>query len=80
MFVRVKSTPNSPRRSVQVVESSRMGDKVPRRIVRHIGNARDQPEQAKRLKSEALFALGAVRRARCRLVRRLLSPSLQNRK
>jgi hypothetical protein len=46
MFVRVKSTPNSPRRSVQVVESSRMGDKVPRRIVRHIGNARDQPEQA----------------------------------
>ena len=40
MFVRVKSTPNSPRRSVQVVESSRVGDRVSQRIVRHIGVVR----------------------------------------
>lgn len=47
MFVRVKSTPNSPRRSVQVVESSRTGGKVSQRIVRHVGIALDDAEQAK---------------------------------
>ena len=45
MFVRVKSTPNSPRRSVQVVESSRTGSKVSQRIVRHIGIALDEQEE-----------------------------------
>lgn len=45
MFVRVKSTPNSPRRSVQVVESSRSGGKVSQRIVRHIGIALDEQEE-----------------------------------
>lgn len=45
MFVRVKSTPNSPRRSVQVVESSRAGGKVSQRIVRHIGIALDEQEE-----------------------------------
>ena len=47
MFVRVKSTPNSPRRSVQVVESSRTGGKVSQRIVRHIGIALDEQEETK---------------------------------
>jgi hypothetical protein len=37
MFVRVKSTPNSPRQSVQIVESVRQGDQVKQRIVRHVG-------------------------------------------
>lgn len=46
MFVRVKSTPNSPRRSVQVVESSRTGAKVSQRIVRHMGIALDEQEEA----------------------------------
>ena len=46
MFVRVKSTPNSPRRSVQVVESSRTGGKVSQRIVRHIGIALDEQEES----------------------------------
>jgi transposase len=47
VFVRVKSTPNSPRRSVQVVESSRTGGKVSQRIVRHIGIALDEQEESK---------------------------------
>lgn len=78
MFVRVKSTPNSPRRSVQVVESSRVGDKVSQRIVRYIGIALDEAEEAKlramaqefierelaqRLNAHSLFAVDAVRRS-----------------
>jgi hypothetical protein len=78
MFVRVKSTPNSPRRSVQVVESSRVGERVSQRIVRHIGIALDAHEEAKlramaqefiertvaeRLNADSLFAVDAVRRA-----------------
>jgi transposase len=47
MFVRVKTTPNSPRRSVQVVQTSRVGDKVSQRIVRHMGIALDASEEAK---------------------------------
>jgi hypothetical protein len=47
VFVRVKSTPNSPRRSVQVVESVRSADAVRQRIVRHMGIALDADEEAK---------------------------------
>lgn len=47
MFVRVKSTPNSPRRSVQVVESHRLGQRVSQRIVRHMGIALDDEELGK---------------------------------
>lgn len=46
MFIRVKTTPNSPRRSVQVVESRREGDKVSQRIVRYMGIALDEGEEA----------------------------------
>ena len=75
MFVRVKSTPNSPRRSVQVVESSRDGDRVKQRIVRHMGIALDADEEAKlrvmaeefisrsltqQLNEQALFETAAV--------------------
>lgn len=77
VFVRVKSTPNSPRRSVQVVESSRTGERVSQRIVRHMGIALDAQEEAKlralaeefisrslteRLNEGALFESPAVRR------------------
>ena len=41
MFVRVKSTPNSPPRSVQLVKSVRQGDKVKQKIVRYVGSAMD---------------------------------------
>jgi len=44
MFVRVKTTPNSPRKSVQLVESVRDGTAVRQRIVRHIGIALDEDE------------------------------------
>ena len=44
MFVRVKKTPNSPRSSVQIVESSRVMGKVKQTIVKHIGVAQDYNE------------------------------------
>ena len=44
MFIRVKTTPNSPRKSVQLVESVRNRDKVRQKIVRHIGIAMDEQE------------------------------------
>lgn len=47
MFVRVKTTPNSPRRSVQIVESVREGAKVRQRIVHYVGIALDAEEEGK---------------------------------
>ena len=47
MFVRVKTTPNSPRKSVQLVESIRAGTTVRQKIVRHIGIAMDADELVK---------------------------------
>jgi hypothetical protein len=44
MFVRVKTTPNSPRKSVQIVQSVRKGDKIAQKIVRHVGIAMDDKE------------------------------------
>lgn len=44
MFVRVKSTSNSPRKSVQIVQSVRKGDKVSQKIIRHVGIAMDDEE------------------------------------
>ena len=44
MFVRVKSTPNSPRKSVQIVQSIRKGTIVSQKIVRHVGIAMDDEE------------------------------------
>lgn len=39
MFVRIKTSPNSPKKAVQIVESFREGDKVKQKIVRHVGTA-----------------------------------------
>lgn len=47
MFVRVKTTPNSPRKSVQIVASLRRGDKIIQKIVRHVGIAWDDEELEK---------------------------------
>jgi transposase len=47
MFIRVNKTPNSPRCSVQIVESIRSGDKVRIKIVHHVGIARDEEEVQK---------------------------------
>jgi transposase len=53
MYVRIKTTPNSPRRSVQIVESVRDGNKVKQKIVRHVGIAMDDDE-LRRLQELAL--------------------------
>lgn len=49
MFVRSKTTPNSPRKSVQVVENYRdiKTGKVKQRILRYVGIAMDDSEEAK---------------------------------
>jgi len=45
MFIRVKTSKNSPKKAVQIVESYRTADgKVRQRIVRHIGTALDEQE------------------------------------
>jgi transposase len=45
MFVRVKTTPNSPRKSIQIVESYRKAGKVSQKIIRHVGVAMDEEEE-----------------------------------
>lgn len=47
MFVRIKTTPNSPKSAIQIVESVRRGDKISQKIIRHIGYALDADELAK---------------------------------
>ena len=54
MFVRVKTTPNSPRKSVQIVESIRKDDKVKQKIVRYVGIAMND-EELEKLKELADF-------------------------
>ena len=50
MFLRTKSTPNSPRKSVQIVETYRNDDnRVRQRIVRHVGVAANDAELARLL-------------------------------
>ena len=52
MFVRIKTTPNSPRKSVQIVNSVRNGDKVNQKIIRYVGIAMNDDE-LKKLKNLA---------------------------
>ena len=54
MFVRVTSTPNSPRKAVKVVESVREGFKVKQVLLLHVGIASDdtQIEKLKRIATE----------------------------
>eukprot|EP01041_Mallomonas_annulata_P020278 gene20278-39981_t len=47
MFVRVNTTSNSPRQSVQIVESKRDGHKVKTKILRHVGIALNENELEK---------------------------------
>ena len=44
MYVRIKTTPLSPRKSIQIVEGIRVGDKVKQQIIRHVGIAWDEEE------------------------------------
>lgn len=54
MFIRTKTTPNSPRSSIQIVESVRVGSKVKQKIIRHVGVAMNDEELVK-LKEVAEF-------------------------
>lgn len=47
MFIRVKTTPNSPRKSVQIVENIRYGTKTKQRIIHYVGIAMDDDSEAK---------------------------------
>jgi transposase len=47
MFIRVKTTPNSPRRSIQICENIRKGEQVKQAIVHYVGIARDEDEEQK---------------------------------
>ncbi len=47
MFIRIKATPNSPKKSVQIVESIHNGANVRQKIVRHIGTALSDDELQK---------------------------------
>lgn len=63
MFVRVKSTPNSPRKSVQIVESKRKNGKVTQKIVRYVGIAMDEKEE-KQLRDMAVGIIAKLERER----------------
>ncbi|MEI6158143.1 MAG: IS1634 family transposase, partial [Atribacterota bacterium] len=43
----MKTTKNSPRKSVQIVKSYRKGDKVSQKIIRHVGIAANEEEEQK---------------------------------
>jgi len=45
MYIRVKTTPNSPRKSIQIVEGERVGNKVKQKIVHYVGIAMDEREE-----------------------------------
>lgn len=45
MFVRINKTPNSPRKSIQIVENIRDGQKVRQKILRYVGIAMNDYEQ-----------------------------------
>jgi len=47
MFIRVKTSPNSRGKSVQIVQSIRKGERVTQKIIRHIGMAYDEDELEK---------------------------------
>ena len=47
MFIRVKTKPGSPSKSVQLVESVREGQTAGQRIVRHVGVAKSEAELEK---------------------------------
>lgn len=47
MFIRVKTSPNSVGKSVQIVQSMRKGERITQKIVRHVGMAYDEDELEK---------------------------------
>lgn len=70
MFIRINSTPNSPRKSIQIVESIRTGNKVRQKILRYVGVAMNDYEQ------ERLVAL--ANDIMFKMKQNLVSPELFN--
>ncbi len=66
MFIRVKTTPNSPRKSVRIVESFREGKKVRQRIVPHVGVATAALKGAGPVTVSAVHVRETARRPRAR--------------
>jgi transposase len=67
MFIRTKKSPNSPRQTVQIVESVRSGKSVKQRILQYIGVASDDEELAKlkQLARQVVENLKKERREKC---------------
>ena len=54
MYVCVKSSPNSPRKTVQIVESSRINGRPRQKVIRYVGVAKDE-KSLRQLKKVAEF-------------------------
>jgi transposase len=67
MFVRIKTSPYSPRKSVQIVASRREGAKIKQTILRHLGVANNEQE---------LLSLQAVAQLLLRQLREAEAPEL----
>lgn len=68
MYIRIKSTPNSPRRSVQIVEGYRdASGKVKQKIIRHLGVYHSEEEAARmvQLGEEIMTKLKEERQSSC---------------
>ena len=46
MFVRIKTSPNTKKTSVQIVKNMKVEGKVKQKIIRHVGSAIDKDEIA----------------------------------
>ena len=60
MFVRLKSSPNSPRRSVQIVETKRVNGKPRQRVIRQLGTA-SEPDEIEALKNLGEFIIAKMK-------------------
>jgi transposase len=70
MYIVVKTTPLSPRKSVQIVEGTRVGDKVKQKIIRHVGIAMNDFEVEK-LKDLATHIIAQISQQRMQSDRQL---------
>lgn len=63
MFIRIKSTPNSQRKSVQICESHRDGKKVRQTVIRYVGVATDDAH-LEELKNLAKYLIDKIKEER----------------
>lgn len=59
MFVRIKTSPNSPKKAIQIVENVRDGNRIKQRIVRHVGTAMNE-EEVKRMMELAEYIKASI--------------------